>query len=104
MTVERRSSLRKAPTADVVDALTTGTQETSAKHTEQRTEPTTPTPQANAGDTRVALPARRPKRRMLPFSSKIEMNLRDEMDEYLAANNITIIDFLDEAIRDRLNR
>jgi hypothetical protein len=41
---------------------------------------------------------------MEPFSSKIEIDLRDELDAYIEANGITIIDFLDEAIRDRLKK
>lgn len=98
MTIERRSSLRKAPTADVVDALTTGSEGHDVTQVEQ------PAAQVTTGEKHVGVAARRAKRRMLPFSSKIEMNLRDEMDDYLTEHNITIIDFLDEAIRDRLNR
>lgn len=41
---------------------------------------------------------------MEPFSSKIEIELRDEMDAYIEAAGLTITDFLDEAIRDRLNK
>jgi len=41
---------------------------------------------------------------MEPFSSKIEISLRDKLDAYLAETGITITDFLDEAIRDRLRR
>jgi hypothetical protein len=41
---------------------------------------------------------------MEPFSSKIEIELRDELDAYIGASGITIIDFLDEAIRDRLRK
>ncbi|MDI3196208.1 hypothetical protein QK290_17640 [Pseudarthrobacter sp. AL07] len=41
---------------------------------------------------------------MEPFSSKIEIELRDELDSYIEASGITIIDFLDEAIRDRLKK
>lgn len=41
---------------------------------------------------------------MEPFSSKIEIDLRDELDEYIDSHDITIIDFLDEAIRDRLKK
>ncbi|WP_269048323.1 hypothetical protein [Paenarthrobacter sp. Z7-10] len=46
----------------------------------------------------------RSKRRMEPFSSKIEIELRDELDAYIKANGVTITDFLDEAIRDRLKK
>ena len=41
---------------------------------------------------------------MEPFSSKIEIGLRDELDAYVETSGITIIDFLDEAIRDRLQK
>ncbi|MDJ0358206.1 hypothetical protein [Paenarthrobacter sp. PH39-S1] len=41
---------------------------------------------------------------MEPFSSKIEIELRDELDAYVEASGITITDFLDEAIRDRLKK
>ena len=41
---------------------------------------------------------------MEPFSSKIEIGLRDEMDAYIEEYGITITDFLDEAIRDRLKK
>jgi hypothetical protein len=41
---------------------------------------------------------------MEPFSSKIEIELRDEMDAYVDANGLSIIDFLDEAIRDPLKK
>ena len=39
---------------------------------------------------------------MEPFSSKIEINLRDDLDAYLAESGVTITDFLDEAIREKL--
>jgi hypothetical protein len=41
---------------------------------------------------------------MEPFSSKIEIALRDRLDEYLQQNGMTVVDFLDEAIRARLER
>lgn len=41
---------------------------------------------------------------MEPFSSKIEISLRDELDSYIQSSGITIIEFLDEAIRDRLKK
>lgn len=107
MALERKSSIRKAPSADVVDVLTS-------------TEPATrvdPQPLSNerrlevrtAQDAVVGQAVRRPgpgrprgKRRMEPFSSKIEINLRDELDAYLAESGVTITDFLDEALREKL--
>ena len=41
---------------------------------------------------------------MEPFSSKIEINLRDSLDDYLAMQGMTVVDFLDEAFRDRINK
>jgi hypothetical protein len=41
---------------------------------------------------------------MEPFSSKIEIELRDQMDDYVAEHGLSIIDFLDEAVRDRLKK
>lgn len=107
MAVERKSSIRKAPAADVVDVLTS-----------TRGEPADPKPDAEpaaeaqtvraasvSAITRGPGPGRpRSKRRMEPFSSKIEIELRDEMDAYLEAAGLTITDFLDEAIRDRLKK
>jgi hypothetical protein len=46
----------------------------------------------------------RSKRRMEPFSSKIEIGLRDELDAYSTRYGITITDLLDEALRERLRR
>ncbi|WP_286158890.1 hypothetical protein [Arthrobacter sp. EpRS71] len=41
---------------------------------------------------------------MEPFSSKIEIGLRDELDAYSMRYGITITDLLDEALRERLRR
>ncbi len=100
MVVDRKSSIRKAPAADVVDVLTSRT-ETSVWKPEAQTAKAQP---GSAG-TRGPGPGRpRSKRRMEPFSSKIEIELRDELDAYIEASGITITDFLDEAIRDRLKK
>jgi hypothetical protein len=106
MAVDRKSSIRKAPAADVVDVLTARTDVPAPKPDVQ---PVTETQKAYApassASTRGPGPGRpRSKRRMEPFSSKIEIDLRDELDAYIEANGITIIDFLDEAIRDRLKK
>lgn len=107
MAVERKSSIRKAPAADVVDVLTSRVVEAAppaaaaeATRSESR--------QIDADPvvvTRGPGPGRpRSKKRMEPFSSKIEISLRDELDSYIQSSGITIIEFLDEAIRDRLKK
>lgn len=108
MALERKSSIRKAPAADVVDALTSAEKRTEAPKQED-------TPQFSTVHTESAPPAdlepQRPgpgrprgKRRMEPFSSKIEISLRDELDAYAMKYGITITDLLDEALRERLRR
>lgn len=108
MALERKSSIRKAPAADVVDALTSAEKRTEAPKQED-------TPQFATVHTESAPPAdlepQRPgpgrprgKRRMEPFSSKIEISLRDELDAYAMKYGITITDLLDEALRERLRR
>jgi hypothetical protein len=106
MAVERKSSIRKAPAADVVDVLTSRRETPEPK---RDAEPVSVTHTAEAPSvsavTRGPGPGRpRSKRRMEPFSSKIEIELRDEMDAYIEAAGLTITDFLDEAIRDRLKK
>ncbi len=105
MAIDRKSSIRKAPAADVVDVLTARTEMSDPK---PEVQPVTEAPGAEAQlslRTRGPGPGRpRSKRRMEPFSSKIEIELRDELDSYIEASGITIIDFLDEAIRDRLKK
>jgi hypothetical protein len=106
MAVDRKSSIRKAPAADVVDVLTSRTETPAWKPDEQPvTEAQTAKVQPGSAGTRGPGPGRpRSKRRMEPFSSKIEIELRDELDAYIEASGITITDFLDEAIRDRLKK
>jgi hypothetical protein len=41
----------------------------------------------------------RGRRRMEPFSSKIEIGLRDQIDEYIADTGESIVDLLDYALR-----
>ena len=89
MPIERKP-LQKAPSRDLVDAFTTPAKETA--------EPSAaPEPRRGPGRPRS-------KRRMEPFSTKIEMDLRDQVDAYLDEHGGTIIDFLDEAFRDRLKK
>lgn len=108
MPVERKSAIRKAPAADVVDVLTS--------RSDSRQEPSTEPSRAQSPDDPLEVAPRastnrrpgpgrpRSKRRMEPFSSKIEIELRDEMDDYVAEHGLSIIDFLDEAVRDRLKK
>lgn len=107
MPVERKSAIRKAPAADVVDVLTSRSDSKQAPSTE----PLRAQPREPLGDATRSTSNRRPgpgrprsKRRMEPFSSKIEIELRDEMDDYVAEHGLSIIDFLDEAVRDRLKK
>lgn len=88
MPIERKP-LQKAPNRDVVDAFTA-----PALEAEQ-----VPTEAVRRGPGRP-----RSKRRMEPFSSKIEINLRDEVDAYIDEHGGSIVDFLDEAFRDRLKK
>jgi hypothetical protein len=91
MPIERKP-LKKAPVRDVVEAFTTSLGE-----------PASELVQADLSTPPRRGPGRpRSKKRMEPFSSKIEMGLRDQVDAYLAEHGGTIIDFLDEALRDRL--
>ena len=115
MPVERKSAIRKAPAADVVDVLTSRSDSRQELSTEpsraqspdplraQSPEPLEVAPRASSN--RRPGPGRpRSKRRMEPFSSKIEIELRDKMDDYVAEHGLSIIDFLDEAVRDRLKK
>jgi len=110
--LERRPTLRKATVdQDVVAGLTSSDN------------PTQVTPTANPGDARAAAakephepglapaatrphvtPGRRlgrprGRRRMEPFSSKIEISLRDEIDVYVAQYDESYVDLLDRALR-----
>jgi hypothetical protein len=46
----------------------------------------------------------RSKRRMEPFSSKLDIELRDAIDAYLFEHGGTLVDLLDEALRARIER
>jgi len=41
---------------------------------------------------------------MEQFSSRIEINLRDQVDAYLNEHGGTLIDLLDSALREHLNK
>ncbi|SEF13399.1 hypothetical protein SAMN04489740_4370 [Arthrobacter alpinus] len=104
--VERKSSIRKAPQADVVEALTQQSADAAGAggggvaflHTQSKSLEPAPI----VYETRPGPGRPRSKRRMEPFSSKIEISLRDELDRYLNERGMTVVAFLDEAIRDRL--
>lgn len=109
MAIDRKSSLRKAPVVDVVESLTAGTEVSARTPAVPSAPPAADVRTASVHQEAVAArgpgPGRpRSKRRMEPFSSKIEIGLRDELDAYIEANGITITDFLDEAIRNRLKK
>ena len=112
MALERKSSIRKAPAADVVDVLTSAEKRTESVEPREAAQAITATPQVQTElvprtdlETRRPGPGRpRSKRRMEPFSSKIEIGLRDELDAYSMRYGITITDLLDEALRERLRR
>lgn len=106
--VERKSSIRKAPVADVVETLTQQSanlptadpiKEQAGQNLDQST-----LLAERPGVVRPGPGRPRSKRRMEPFSSKIEINLRDDLDDYLAEHGMTVVDFLDQAIRDRLQK
>ena len=102
MPIERKT-LQKAPQRDVVEAFTTPAKDSpdvAAPAPIARKEPSvTKAPVTRRGPGRP-----RSTRRMEPFSSKIEISLRDELDAYIAEHGGTMVDFLDEAIRDRLTK
>lgn len=103
--VERKSSIRKAPKTDVVEALTKQSADGAQRDVGgvvpdlQHTEPPRVVNEMRPGPGRP-----RSKRRMEPFSSKIEIGLRDELDNFLSEQQMTVVAFLDEAIRGRLNK
>jgi len=108
-TIDRKSSIRKAPAADVVDALTNQSHvETKAiSQAEAAVSPVNVVIGSVEENRAVGRPGPgrpRSKRRMEPFSSKIEIGLRDDLDEYLAIHGMTVVDFLDQAIRAQLKR
>lgn len=106
MAIDRKSSLRKAPAIDVVESLTAGAEASVPKDDMTAVNGSrVPMLHQEPAVTRGPGPGRpRSKRRMEPFSSKIEIELRDELDAYIESHGITITDFLDEAIRDRLKK
>lgn len=106
--VERKSSIRKAPQTDVVESLTQ--QSAAVAHRADggvdatALKSSTDQPLAKVNEVRPGPGRPRSKRRMEPFSSKIEISLRDDLDRYLDQRGMTVVAFLDEAIRDRLQK
>ena len=107
-TIERKPSIRKAPPADVVESLTQQSANMPAAWpTHEQAGPVTEdagAPAGIGGGVRPGPGRPRSKRRMEPFSSKIEISLRDELDDYLAEHGMTVVDFLDQAIRAQLKK
>ena len=99
--IQRKSSVAKAPAASVLETLS------RARPSTVETAVPAPGPSVEAEEVTARRPGPgrpRSKRRMEPFSSKIEIALRDRLDTYLQQNGMTVVDFLDEAIRDRLDK
>ena len=112
--IERRT-LKKAPPVDVVEAFTQSaapvrepdpapaSAETTASGSRQSV------PAGQRSDAEPAAVRRGPgrprsKRRMEPFSSKLDMELRDSIDAYLFEHGGTLVDLLDEALRARIGK
>lgn len=104
MTVQRKSSVSKAPAATVLETISTPASETARPTAPLVAPQTRSEPAAEEAEPTRRRGRPRSRRRMEPFSSKIEMGLRDELDAYLAETGETVVDFLDEAIRDRLRK
>lgn len=113
--IERRT-LKKAPPVDVVEAFTQSVAApvrepdpapASAETTTSGSRQSVPADQRS--DAKPAAVRRGPgrprsKRRMEPFSSKLDIELRDSIDAYLFENGGTLVDLLDEALRARIAR
>lgn len=104
--IERRATLTKRPVSDDVVAGLTGLEAPRQAEPVSSPAPVVPAPTAQPRSQARPAPARRPgpgrprgRRRMEPFSSKIEIGLRDDLDAYLAKHGESIVDFLDRVIR-----
>jgi hypothetical protein len=125
--IERRATLTKRPVSDDVVAGLTGLdappaapapvsvpaqrQEPAPAAAPSQTQPAAAPPVAKPRRAATASNATAPvaqrrgpgrprsRRRMEPFSSKIEISLRDDLDAYLAEHDESIVDFLDRVIR-----
>ena len=113
--IERRT-LKKAPSVDVVEAFTqpAAVPASEVDYTPQPTPVEAPPAsratlseqQENVEPTPTRRGPGRPrsKRRMEPFSSKLDIELRDSIDAYLFEHGGTLVDLLDEALRARIQR
>lgn len=120
--IERRPTLQRAKVSDdVVGELLATPAAALAAATAPAPAPTARKPRASRGATSqpraaVAPPALevvpapavaphrgpgrpRGRRRMEPFSSKMEIGLRDQVDAYLGESGESIVDLLDRALR-----
>ena len=124
-TIERRT-LKKAPAMDVVEAFTkeaaapaepataskseaapveAAAQEQAPR--QQRVSAASEPPEIVGSSEGAAAIRRGPgrprsKRRMESLATKIDIELRDQVDAYLATTGGTLVDLIDEALRDRL--
>jgi hypothetical protein len=114
--IERRT-LKKAPPVDVVEAFTqpAALPAEEADPAPEQGQTTVPTASHRTGaseqekDAEPAVMRRGPgrprsKRRMEPFSSKLDIELRDSIDAYLFEHGGTLVDLLDEALRARIRK
>ena len=126
MAALERRTLKKAPQLDVVDAFTRdqtpATQDPAAipkpNAPVSDTAPAsvnmpdaTPAPTADAGRTKASTPSAperrgpgrpRSKRRMESLATKIDIELRDQVDAYLEKTGGTLVNLIDEALRARI--
>ena len=98
--IERRSTLRKA---DVDDDVVAGLTQ-PAPTAQEPSEAPAVAPAARRTAAAAEPPRRGPgrprgRRRMEPFSSKIEISLRDDVDAYAARYGESYVDLLDRALR-----
>jgi len=111
--IERRATLKKAPQSDDVVADLVGATPRPQAVAPAAAAPQTALPAVDTSEHVTATPTVAPairrgpgrprsRRRMEPFSSKIEMSLRDQVDEYLASTGESIVDLLDRALRDAI--
>lgn len=114
--IERRPTLQRAKVSDdVVGELLATPAAAVAAATVPAPAPTARKPRASRGATSqprtaaappavAVAPHRGPgrprgRRRMEPFSSKMEIGLRDQVDAYLGESGESIVDLLDRALR-----
>jgi hypothetical protein len=110
MAKPERRGLVKAPAVDVIGSITqpavsgAGEQPSTSPAPPALPTPETPTRAKPSVPQALRRGPGRPKRRrrMEPFSSKIEFELRDQVNAYLVEHDMTMVDFIDESFRDRL--